>query len=108
MLEGLGFRRARESTSNTARRALPCKALGRAQSIARPLVAPNPSLFETLPPLAPPAVRRHFPPMLLARSARVAVDADNAPCTGLARPPSGEERCGRGSERWASSTGWRR
>ncbi|KAG8081934.1 hypothetical protein GUJ93_ZPchr0014g47066 [Zizania palustris] len=70
-LEGLGFRRARESTSNAARRAPPCKALGRA----------SPSLCETLPSPVPPAA----PPSSLSRHSPLcwaAVDADNAPWRG--------------------------
>ncbi|KAG8047888.1 hypothetical protein GUJ93_ZPchr0008g13948 [Zizania palustris] len=55
-LEGLGFRRARESTSNAARRAPPCKALGRAQSF--PLRNPTLSSSSRCAPLFPSRIAR--------------------------------------------------
>ncbi|KAG8047041.1 hypothetical protein GUJ93_ZPchr0008g13915 [Zizania palustris] len=39
-----------------------------------------------------PSCAAVLPPASLARSARAAVDVDNAPCAGLAQPPSGGER----------------
>ncbi|KAG8051074.1 hypothetical protein GUJ93_ZPchr0009g591 [Zizania palustris] len=72
---------------------MPCPACVGGSAAALPcpvLPSAKPYPLQHLPPCA--AV---LPPASLARSAWAAVDADNAPCVGLARPLSGGEQHGR-------------